>query len=439
MKKEREIAELVFDVFRENGCQEGQDVLFNDLVPFKYELNPKEQNIWDEVCCGLMCLGFYYLNPNKTGLRLTKKGLDYIYDDELIERTKSLPWIIPDFKKTDWDLAYNCLWNIIGPTNEAPFYIGGPDFLALAKKVDNSISSSYYQYINDLNKNGKSTSRVNYYREIIMSLDNNKRFQMFVEIQKSIEGIGSESTEMKETTILNDINMLYTSLVEAAKNIKEMNGQIQSNKKGYSTTTYTQIFPLGNKRRINVENDNNKSNLMNISETKNLHVDRNDKEIKKNPVVFISYSWDGDEHQDWVRLFAERLVSVGIDVKLDQWELRGGDLMANFMQEAVNNAQRVLCIITPNYYIKAQGLKGGVGCEYSIISTKIANNLHTDRFIPILRAGNDIPTYLDGRYRFDFTNEDRFEDEFKNLIREIYNEPKYKKPALGSKPDFNNF
>jgi hypothetical protein len=38
------------------------------------------------------------------------------------------------------------------------------------------------------------------------------------------------------------------------------------------------------------------------------------------PRVFISYSWDSDEHKDRVRALATHLRKNGIDARLDQWE-----------------------------------------------------------------------------------------------------------------------
>ena len=36
------------------------------------------------------------------------------------------------------------------------------------------------------------------------------------------------------------------------------------------------------------------------------------------PKVFISYSWEDDKHKQWVRQFADRLLSDGVNVTIDQ-------------------------------------------------------------------------------------------------------------------------
>lgn len=45
----------------------------------------------------------------------------------------------------------------------------------------------------------------------------------------------------------------------------------------------------------------------------------NEEKIKK---VFISYSWTNVTHEKWVLELAERLVSDGVDVVLDKWDLK---------------------------------------------------------------------------------------------------------------------
>ena len=37
--------------------------------------------------------------------------------------------------------------------------------------------------------------------------------------------------------------------------------------------------------------------------------------------VFISYAWESEEHREWVKALADRLLSDGIDAVLDQYDL----------------------------------------------------------------------------------------------------------------------
>src|SRR5690242_7194473 len=88
---------------------------------------------------------------------------------------------------------------------------------------------------------------------------------------------------------------------------------------------------------------------------------------KKQYVVFISYSWDGSDHQEWVFDLANNLVKHGVDVILDQYDLSVGMEITHFMEKALT-ADKILVILTPNYKLKAHKRQGGVGYEYSLMT-----------------------------------------------------------------------
>ncbi len=48
--------------------------------------------------------------------------------------------------------------------------------------------------------------------------------------------------------------------------------------------------------------------------------------------LFISYFWDSEIHQDWVRQLANDLIKNGISTILDQYELTLGFNMQDFMR-----------------------------------------------------------------------------------------------------------
>ena len=62
--------------------------------------------------------------------------------------------------------------------------------------------------------------------------------------------------------------------------------------------------------------------------------------VADRPVVFVSYSWDSDEHKQWVKKLADTLrVRFGINVLLDQYN-RGGYNLVDFMMEGIRRADR---------------------------------------------------------------------------------------------------
>ena len=96
--------------------------------------------------------------------------------------------------------------------------------------------------------------------------------------------------------------------------------------------------------------------------------------------------------------------------------------------------------MTPNYKLKTDKLDGGVGFEYSILSSELADDLQSTKFIPILRKGEakeSTPMLLKQRIAYYMRDEDDFESTFTNLLRDLYGEPKIVKPALGKKPKFD--
>ena len=160
------------------------------------------------------------------------------------------------------------------------------------------------------------------------------------------------------------------------------------------------------------------------------------------PIAFISYSWDSKAHKTWVRLLAERLVRNGVDVILDQWHLEPGASLTHFMERSIERAEFVLVICTPNYARRSNSRTGGVGYEQQIISGQMALGLKNKHFIPILRRGtlnpgrnNAMPTHLSGIYALDMRREGSDED-FENLVRVVYAEPRYRPPPLGQGPMF---
>src|SRR5436190_20835175 len=91
----------------------------------------------------------------------------------------------------------------------------------------------------------------------------------------------------------------------------------------------------------------------------------------KPPSAFISYSWDDDAHNDWVRTLAGRLRGDGVDVRLDQWDAVPGDQLTAFMERSVRDNDFILVVCTPRYKNRADERKGGVGYEGDIMTAEV--------------------------------------------------------------------
>lgn len=398
MKNEREIAELIFDKFRKTNSK------VNHVVPIRTirfglidKLNPKEQELFDKVFIGLQALDYFtYKKGGLESIRLTQKGYDYIYDDEQVKLITQKPWVIPEVEKTDWDKAYNRLWRIIGPQEGAIHYIGGSQFYKFVFDLCDDIPPTYSEFIEQRRKKDLSTSRSIYYKDLINHLDAEKRFELYVNIQLSIE------TEPKQVAAEKD----------------ELDFSF------FDTPTPSTAVPITEE-------------VQKSAPVIQAVVD------DETPTVFISYSWDTHEHEAWVLNLATKLIDNHVNVILDKWDLGPlGSPLPNFMEKSISKSQRVICVMTPNYKMKTEKSEGGVGYEYSIITAEIfADGVNTSKFIPLIREGAEnesVPTALRGRRYVDMRKDTDFDDKFVHeLLRDIHNAPKYRKPPLGTKPIFD--
>lgn len=158
--------------------------------------------------------------------------------------------------------------------------------------------------------------------------------------------------------------------------------------------------------------------------------------MEKNPKVFISYSHDDTGHKLWVRKLATQLRQHGVDVILDQWDLRLGSDLAFFMEQGLNKSQMVLCICSEIYVKKSNDRIGGTGYESTIISQPLLSKANSDHIICILRnnPNKNIPTALGSKLYIDFSSDDDYFGCYQDLLERIYDMDLAKKPKLGENP-----
>lgn len=154
------------------------------------------------------------------------------------------------------------------------------------------------------------------------------------------------------------------------------------------------------------------------------------------PTVFISYSHDSQEHKKWALDLATRLMNNGIEARIDQWELRPGDDLPNFMEKNLASSNYVLMVCTDNYVAKANSGLGGVGYEKMIVTADLLRSIDSNKVIPIIRQEGtvDVPTFLKTKLFLNFSRDDEFEFAFDELVRTIHGAPLFKKPAVGNNP-----
>lgn len=137
--------------------------------------------------------------------------------------------------------------------------------------------------------------------------------------------------------------------------------------------------------------------------------------------IFISYSWDSEDHKQWVQHLADDLVELlpDLDVEYDQ---RGMDHRVDrnqYMEAGIFNSDAVLAIVTKSYTEKADTRQGGVGRETSMAAERHWTDLNSKsktRILAIKReAGAEVPRYLKSSLYFDFTHGDSYKSELERL------------------------
>ncbi len=161
------------------------------------------------------------------------------------------------------------------------------------------------------------------------------------------------------------------------------------------------------------------------------------------PKVFISYSWSTPKHQQQVIQWAERLVSDGVEVILDVFDLKEGHDKFHFMEQMIVNpaVTHVLVLSDRQYVEKANRRVSGVGTESQIISSEIYGRVSQSKFVPIVcefSESNDpyLPAFMQALIWIDFSSAEMVNQNWERLVRHLYGKPAYVKPSLGSPPAY---
>ena len=155
------------------------------------------------------------------------------------------------------------------------------------------------------------------------------------------------------------------------------------------------------------------------------------------PVVFISYSHDSDEHKSWVLQLSTRLRSNGVNVILDRWNLKLGSDLASFMERGLSKSNRIVSICSETYVKKANEGKGGAGYEKQIMTAEFINDQNTNWVIPLIKNNpreRKTPTFLGGRIYISFEEPHLYESKYEELLRDILDEPVLPVPPIGQNP-----
>ncbi|HVT15177.1 MAG TPA: TIR domain-containing protein [Thermoanaerobaculia bacterium] len=156
--------------------------------------------------------------------------------------------------------------------------------------------------------------------------------------------------------------------------------------------------------------------------------------------LFISYAWESDDYKLWVKKLATRLREDGVDARLDAWDLRETDVISEFMNREIRQADWVLVLCSPAYQAKVRATEdgvrvSGVGWETRLLSggVLVANE---KKVIAALAQGTweaAAPDALCGQPYCDLSDPAAFEIQYHKLLQEITGSTE-KAPPLGKPP-----
>lgn len=158
------------------------------------------------------------------------------------------------------------------------------------------------------------------------------------------------------------------------------------------------------------------------------------------PIVFISYSWDSEQHKQWVLDLSKDLrEKYRVYTLLDRYN-RGGDDLPTFMQKGLKKADRVLIIGTPTYKKKLENSEGGgAKFEDQVITISLYKDMGSAKFVPVLREGSfsdSFNTLIETRLGYDMRNDGQYEKVLQEIAADLWGVPMNVAPTLGPKPNF---
>lgn len=141
------------------------------------------------------------------------------------------------------------------------------------------------------------------------------------------------------------------------------------------------------------------------------------------PYVFISYSWDSDDHKEKVKKFVQALRLDNINVTYDG-DLQFGEHLPHYIEKSILNSDIVLFICTPNYKYCADSRISDVGVENQVITDELYDTCNEKKYIPVLFSGTwetSLPTWAKGKLGVDLSTQEFYKSNYEKLILHLQN------------------
>jgi len=142
----------------------------------------------------------------------------------------------------------------------------------------------------------------------------------------------------------------------------------------------------------------------------------NDQSLEKE--VFVTYSWDSEEHNERVISFTNYLRDEGFVAEMDKMHLQGATAtdFNKMMHQAITDYKKVIVVLSRGYKEKAEKFRGGVGNEYSLILKDMEANPKKYILVSFEGINDEItPLYFKGRHIIDLSDRKHLNELFAKL------------------------
>lgn len=346
-----------------DGCKQGEGLfLYRTLNAERKKYTAQDYNKILFTIYNLVDQG-YLTYKNGDFIVLTQDGYDYMQGGEMPYNKVNFNHLVKP--SADSPTRFEQLWQLIGREDTALFYVSGPCFYNTIKPFLKNLHGSYSDYMEELKAKELPTSRIKWYRSLYTQLSDEESELFLRDLSLAVEEIynDADSSQTNEDSDDEDMALALEDGVLASA----------------TTSDTAKVSP------------------------------------KKK--VFISYSWDDDEHKTWVHKLAEDL-SATFEVKIDVKQPLGTELN-QFMESLINVTDKVLIIATPEYKRRADGRIKGVGYETTLITNDLISDQNRIKFIPIIRKGckeESYPYYLGNRKGLDMRDDSKYKEALKELV-----------------------
>lgn len=165
-------------------------------------------------------------------------------------------------------------------------------------------------------------------------------------------------------------------------------------------------------------------------------------EKKDSPKVFISYSYDSDEHIVWIEELVNKLRrNAGVNATIDKFLLNKTIDLDEIMIRGFKESDKIVIVLTKNYASKAEDTDGDTGVRFEArLATIITrNNALKNKLIFIKRDSSCdfkevFPFIFQDHYAIEMSNDSDFEEKFKELYHRLWNKPFNEPVPIGENP-----